>query len=360
MRLAETASPIGRIARRAPRPSGSRFVRTALALFLGLAMVPAEAPAKDAPAGTCRKGNGRPFSGLDQIYVRDEFRIIYATAGHHALPDVRDLNRNGIPDQVEDVGTQLVVGRRLFSDVMGMMAPMKQPRYQRTSSIDVFLLNMEKGNGFSYDEVMNYGLRFDGAAGRCALRIDINNTLPTRNVTPAHELFHQYQYGYSMFKTRWFLEGTARWAEYALRPGQGPQAKLPGTAPDLRGRLFSQSYGAGGVWNRLAAILHPGEQLSLPPDLEKQVYVDGTPVIHGDLPRGAGFMKEVLVSLGRASDEVSSRNGWNKYNWAEQDQRSPIHDEEMLRAILGVVHGKATEQGISNSELNGFLKLGPH
>jgi hypothetical protein len=67
-----------------------------------------------------------------------------------------------------------------------------------------------------------------------------------------------------------------------------------------------------------------------------------------------------LVSLGRASDEVSSRNGWNKYNWAEQDQRSPIHDEEMLRAILDVVHGKATEQGISNSELNGFLKLGPH
>lgn len=332
----------------------------AIALFLGLAALSSKLLAQDVTAGACRKGSARVFPGLDQIYVRDEFRIIYALEGRHALANVQDFNHNGIPDQVEDVATQLVVGRRLFSDVIGLTHILEQPRYQFASSIDVFLLDLKRGNGLSYDEVMNYRFDFDGAEGHCALRMDIKNTLSNQNVTPAHELFHQYQYGYTMFKARWFLEGTARWAEYTLRPGYGAQATLPQTTKDLQKQVFSQTYAAGKIWNRLGTILDPAGRLPLPPDLKRQVYVDGSPVIHGDMPRGASFIKGAFEALAKASDEASARNAWDRYNWAEQDQRSSAHDQEMLRAILGVADRKASEGDISSSELDGFLKLDPH
>jgi hypothetical protein len=171
-----------------------------VAALLCLACAGPAAHAQQAAPGPCRQGNNATFTALDRIYVRDEFRIVYAVDGAHALADQRDLNANGIPDKVEDVATQLVAGRRLFSEVMGLAAPLRQPRYAQATSIDVFMLKMAKGNGLAYDEVMNYRLGVDSAAGRCALRIDLLNSRPNQNPTPVHELFHLYQYGYTMFK----------------------------------------------------------------------------------------------------------------------------------------------------------------
>src|SRR5690606_11826160 len=103
--------------------------------------------------------------------------------GHHALANTRDRNENNIPDQVEDVATQMVAAQRLYSEVIGLKNPLSMPRYARVKSIDVFLLNMKKGNGITYDEVINYRLGFDGSEGRCSLRIDLRNSLPNQNIT---------------------------------------------------------------------------------------------------------------------------------------------------------------------------------
>jgi len=328
-----------------------------LLLACWVIVVAPSAMAQEAAAGSCRNGRSAMLSGLDRSHVRGEFRIFYTLEGRHALADVRDVNRNGIPDKVEDVATQLTVGGRIFSEVMGLIHPLEQPRYARATSIDVFLLNMEKGNGLAYDEVMNYRHANDGSGGRCALRIDLKNSHSNQNVTPIHELFHQYQYGYSMFKARWFLEGTARWAEYALRAGSGPQRPLPTTLPALQEQVFSRTYASSTVWNRLGKILDPVGRLQLPADLARSTYVDGSLVIHDDLLHGAGFIKTLFEMLGQLSHQVAERNAWRYYDWKEEDQRSAVHDVEMFRTVLQSVHRQARKERISTPELERFLAL---
>ena len=331
------------------------------AALLCLACAGPAAQAQQQPAsGPCRPGNNQAFPTLERIYVRDEFRIVYSLAGPHALADQRDLNANGIPDKVEDVATQLVVGRRLFSDLMGFVAPLKQPRYAQATSIDVFMLKMEKGNGLAYDEVMNYRLGFDGAMGHCALRIDLLNSHTNQNPTPIHELFHLYQYGYTMFKPRWFLEGTARWAEYALRPGSGPQKPLPLSPASLQEQVFGTTYAASNFWNRLALLLDPAGRMRLPPAVAQLAYVDGARVVHDDELHGTVFMKAVLEALASLDREIGARRGWPAFQWKEADQRSARHDADILGKIQGVVRLEARRAGLANSpELDAFLALPP-
>lgn len=316
------------------------------------------AAAQESASAGCRTARNSTLSALYRSHVRDEFRIFYTLDGEHALPDARDANRNGVPDKVEDVATQLVVGRRIFSEVMGLTHPMRQARNVRTTSIDVFLFKMEKGNGRSYDEATNYRLGIDQPAGHCALRIDLLNSHSNQNVTPVHELFHQYQYGYTMFKARWFLEGTARWAEYVLRTGAGPERPLPGTLPALQAQVFSETYAADTMWNRLATLLDPDGRLKLPADLARTTYVDGSPVIHDDLLRGAAFMKALFEALGPLDRQVSARNGWPAFGWKEEVQRSPAHDAEIFREVLQVVRAQAKRPGAATAaEMEAFLAL---
>ncbi|RYF80323.1 MAG: hypothetical protein EOO29_14315 [Comamonadaceae bacterium] len=316
----------------------------------------AQAPA----SGTCRAGNRAQFITLDRVYVRDEFRIVYALTGPHALPDATDSNGNGIPDKVEDVATQLVAGKRLFDGAMGLVAPLRQARYAQAESIDVFLLHMAQGNGRAYDEVMNYRLRFDAAPGRCALRIDLLNSHPNQNPTPIHELFHLHQYGYTMFKRRWFLEGTARWSEYALRPGSGPQRALPQTPAALQEQVFGQAYEASLAWNRLAFLLDPLGRLNLPPQLAQLRYVDGSVVVQDDALHGVAFMKAVLESLASLDREVGAERGWRAFHWTEANQRSALHDAPMLRQIQDVVRQWAARASPAHAtEIDAFLALTP-
>jgi hypothetical protein len=351
------SAPFGQ--RRSSRGISRRSPWKEALLFIGSILVAASPAAAQATGPKeCRTARNADFPRLDRIHVRDEFRIFYTLDGEHALPDARDANRNGVPDKVEDVATQLLVGRRIFSEVMGLTHPMRQARNAHTASIDVFLLKMEKGNGRSYDEATNYRLGVDGPQGHCALRIDLLNSHSNQNVSPAHELFHQYQYGYTMFKARWLLEGTARWAEYALRAGVASERSLPATLPELQAQVFAESYAASAMWNRLASLLDPEGRLELPPDLARIAYVDGSPVVHDNQLRGAAFMKALFEALGPLDRQVSARNGWAAFDWKEEDQRSPVHDAEIFREVLQVVRALSTRSGASTAaEMQAFLAL---
>ncbi|MBE0455288.1 MAG: hypothetical protein IBX58_16635 [Roseovarius sp.] len=329
---------------------------SAMVLACVLAMNADPAASQKDAAGICRNGTAGVLSRLDQIYVRDEFRILYTTHGHHALANIRDHNENGIPDQVEDVATQMIAARRVYSEAIGLKNSLSMPRYARVKSVDVFLLNMKTGNGITYDEAINYRLGFDGREGRCILRIDLRNSLPNQNVTPAHELFHLYQYSYLMFKARWFLEGSARWAEYGLISGAGPQSPLPMTKEAIHSQVFSKVYDASGWWNRLAAITDPVGRLPLSRDITGMTYVDGSTVIKDDILHGAAFIRAVFEALESLSACVSSRNNWNRYNWKEADQRSPEHDEEMFHAVMQVLKQSVAHDGPQGKEGKDFIE----
>jgi hypothetical protein len=69
-------------------------------------------------------------TGLDRKLVVDEFRIYYSLSGEDALPDVADVNRNSIPDRIDNIALQLVTARKLFVDVLKLRHPLQGPRYK--------------------------------------------------------------------------------------------------------------------------------------------------------------------------------------------------------------------------------------
>ncbi len=72
--------------------------------------------------------------------------------------------------------------------------------------INVYVLQLPKGNGLAFDRVAAETMS-DGRQLPCGLKFVLNAALePARNITPAHEFFHLYQYGYAVFKQKWYLE----------------------------------------------------------------------------------------------------------------------------------------------------------
>lgn len=352
-------SAVGTPLRRQHAKQGVLRVAIALLLVIALAVSSPKAGAKpveedDAP-GVCRSSQNATLARLDRVFVRDEFRLFYTLKGKHALPNRADRNDNAVPDKVEDVAIQLTAASRLFSEVMGLRHPLTQTRYQRAVSIDVFLLNLDSGNGFAYDEVVNYSRARNGER-QCALRIDLKNSHSNQNPSPAHELFHLYQYGYSMFKTRWLLEGTARWSEHAFRPRATPAKALPSDDAALGRDLLSKTYAAGPVWDRLTALLDPAGRTGLSRRFA-MTYLDGNQVIKADALHGASFIKALLEELGHASIAAAQENAWDRYNWREADQRSAVHDARILRAVFSAARGKVRKEGIEDAELEAFLRI---
>ncbi|MDR2239751.1 MAG: hypothetical protein LBE33_04850 [Zoogloeaceae bacterium] len=320
------------------------------ALFGGsIAFAQARAPA------LCRMGYDKNTGQLELIFERDEFRIFYTLKGAHALSDRTDRNLNKIPDAVEDVAIQLTASRDIFSKIMGLRHPLQQPRYASASNIDVFLLRFSKGSGTAYDEIHNHTADRDGK-GYCALRIDVGIDHPNSNITPAHELFHLYQYGYSMFKAPWFLEGGARWAQNALQSASVPAPALPSDQAQLERKLLAKKYAASEVWNRIGVLLDPAGRLHLSPDLREKTYLDGAVVVEDDVLHGAAFMKDLLEELDKASLEVSQKKGWDRYKWREADQKDPSHDADVARATLAAARRQVQKIGIKNAELEFFLR----
>jgi hypothetical protein len=324
--------------------------------FALVAILPGQAVvASPETATVCKALHNKIDSQMEHVFVRDEFHVFYALTGSQALPDRTDRNANDVPDSVEDVAAQLVAARKLFSDVMQLRHPLQQARYAHASAIYVFLADIGKGRGSAFDEVSSYADVPDGK-NRCVLRINLHRDNLVQGVSPTHELFHLYQYGYSMFKVRWFTEGTARWAEYAIRSGQAPEQLLPADEVALDQRLLGRTYAAGGIWNRLAVLLDPVGRLRLPVDLQAMTYLDGTPIVGDDVLHGVSFMRALLEELGKESLQVSRQEGWQSYSWHEADQQSAAYNAAILRAVLAAINAQANQSEARNEELESFVQ----
>ncbi len=319
-----------------------------------------------APGGEPRPEWQRRRAALDRMHPAGEFRIFYAVGGPDALPERADVNSNGVPDRVENIALQLVTARSLYVDVLKLRPPLESPRYAgRARFIDVhvatppFRPGAKRQNGQAGDAIVNYRRPCDPAGGVGALTIDIANDLPPANLTPAHELFHSFQYGYTLFKNAWFLEGTARWSEHALRRGVGRVEDLPATPEAVR-RLFEASYDAAGFWNGLAAALDPDGRMRLPDALRTATYVGGTPrVIGDDTLNGADFMRRLLEALDRADDVVSKAEGLDPLDWKEARQKSPANHASIWAAVIETLRPHADRCPAAAHMIGAFASAPP-
>lgn len=248
---------------------------------------------------------------LQEMHQAGEFRIFYSLSGRDALRNVKDSDSNGVPDYVERIATDLRVARDLYEHDMHLRHPLRSPRYNNEADfIDVNLLGFPLTSngpkyGIAYDELSSFD-RYRDKARKKVLVMDISNDLPPGNRTPAHELFHLYQNGYTFFKNRWFTEGTARWAEHINKKDAGRSGCLPRSLSDVQG-LFHETYGAAPFWSVVAAGVDPAGG-------------------------GRSFIKAFLEELDRMDDVVGVERGMAA-KWSEQEQMSRANDVHIWRAV---------------------------
>lgn len=315
--------------------SAQTLLIVSLALLFGVDTVPAQRPAL--PKWKQRR------SALERKHQVDEFRIYYSLQGHDALPDARDRNDNSVPDRIENIALQLTTARDLYTEVLKLRHPLESPRYKgKAKFIDVHVGTLpfspggNAGNGSAGDAVVNYFRPSDSEEGVDVLTIDIRGTLATDNLTPAHELFHLFQNGYSMFKASWYTEGTARWAEFTLREGAGKPTGVPQTREQLD-QLFGKKYAAVGFWLSLAHAADPAGELPIPQRLRDVHYIGSDkPVIADTNFHGAALLKHLLEALAAADDRATDELNLKPFAWKEAQQRSPETYPYIWSAVLEV------------------------
>ena len=296
-----------------------KFMMTALAL-LHAPLLLARAPAK-------------------QVHQQDKIRVFYQLEGQHAV-DPADANKNGVPDQVEDVLTQIVASRAMFVEVLGFPDPLTTERFRTASFIDVSFRHKDvlKSNGVAYDELQRYNKPGD-PKGTLSISFTVATSVKAAaNLTPAHEFFHLIQNSTTYFKNKWFTEGTARWSERALGAGGLGPAKILSAWPlpeEQAAAVFAMSYDASDqFWNPLAAKADVKGVIPESPALARAQalrYTDGTPVLKDLNLTGWQFVREVLQALDQADDIAFRELGYER--WSEENQKSPKNNVYIMRCV---------------------------
>lgn len=321
---------------------------SAVAPFSALAQPPNEMP-------WCGSASHPHLSQLDRWATSGAFRVLYASRGEHAPVRAEDANSNDIPDYVEDILTQLQVAQHVFENVWGLTSPLKQKRQRGSLTyIDVFVLASASKSGVAYSGVRSYKLDIDGNQRRCNLRIDLSNQLVRRTFTPVHELFHLYQYGYTQFKVRWYLEGMARWSESAIARRHAPRSAIP-DSPDALNALMDSSYEAADFWHRLGEMVDQKQNMALPAEIENRTYVDGHPVFQDFVFRGNTLIRSTLLKLQAKEKSVAKRLGWSQNALREDQKFSPTLNLEVMESALAAFCELAPERIRSMPEVEKLI-----
>lgn len=275
---------------------------------------------------------------LDRCLVREEFRIYYATGGPDAIDAAGqvDADLDGVPDKIQNIALQLIAARRMYAGVMGLRHPFQSPRYRgRVRYFDVHVRTLPN-RGTAGDAIVNYHRPTDPSGGVEVLSIDIDKGIDTRNLTPAHELFHEFQNGYTMFKNAWYTEGMARWSEHAFRAGVGRAKPLPRTSGEVV-ELFGLDYAGDGFWNALAQAADPEGALVVPRPLLDMRYIgDAKPIVEDALLHGVEVIRLVLEEFDRADDIASREAKLDLLDWPEARQRSAENNRYLWDALTAV------------------------
>lgn len=299
---------------------------------------------------------------LNQVYYGDSnLRIFYTITGQHAVANLTDNNHNKVPDYVENIAIQANTIRQAWT-VLGYQDPLKSPRYQhRAQYIDIQIQRLN-GLGIAYDEPHihnNNPLK----KAKCALIIDLKSSIPdftTTSSVVAHELFHLYGYGYTMFKQSWLTESTAAWSEGLITQGDtgayGEQ-DLPKTREDLNQSVLQRTYKASRLWSRISTLTDKTNcQLKLPSRLLNTKYIDGQPVFRDNYLKGTMLMRTLLENLGKQDQQISKQFDWNPYRWKEKDQRAPLFNTQILNTIQLTLEQAQIDKS-NNPEEKQFLKI---
>lgn len=299
-----------------------------------------------------------PSAKLIEHFEIGEVRVLYNKEGKDAVTP-EDSNKNGVPDQVEDVAKQVFAARQLFCETLGFPDPLVSERYQGVKFIEVKIRDkavINSGNGLAFDESQRSALPTD-PKGTKAITLTIgNHVVPAKNVTPAHETFHLIQYGATYFKNKWFLEGMTRWSEHGLfKDGLGevkydPKGLWP-QGHNERQTLFKMSYDAEFVlWNPIAKKDDRSgtiPSIKISQELKALKYTNGSPVLQDLNFVGSNVMRDILVELGTLDDVAFKELGYE--SWTEVNQTSEKNSPYIYQAVMDVLRRHKHQVGKFNA-----------
>lgn len=263
--------------------------------------------------GAARADSWRtPREALDQRVQRAEITVYYADQGDHAFN----------ADYARLLLDQMAAAQRYYEQQLGLQSPLRGARYLgQLRGIDVHVLRMPDSNGSAGDAAVHYRYRRFGDAPGRALTITIGTQWTPANLTPSHELFHSYQYGYTLFKNGWFLEGMARAMEHPIAGERGPVASLPASRADWNA-MVRKRYGAEVFWTRLMLVCEPACK---------------RPAAPYAVPCGGTLVRSTLEAFQRMDAQASADRGLDPHDWPEEEQRSAANTPYMARGLLQAV-----------------------
>lgn len=292
---------------------------------------------------------------LTEHYVFDYVRVFYAKEGPGAVSPL-DVDKNGVPDQVDNVARQVWAAHQLFCRVLEFPDPFKSDRYKGVICIQVSIRDRKQmggNNGIAFSSAQRARKIPEGKPTDRCIVMSISSQLdPTKNVTPTHETFHLVQYGATNFKNSWFLEGMARWSEHATgKEGigeikyspNGPWPQIPAHLAQLP-ELGSKSELV--LWNPIAARTDRDGFLStkmLGDKLANLKYADGTPVLRDRFLQGGKIMRDIIIELSKMDDIALKDLKLEK--WTEENRRALENNPYIYKAVMDALRNQGVKVG---------------
>jgi hypothetical protein len=249
-----------------------RWLPCMLLLLVGCARTGVNAPETTAsrpPTVAERAPTAKPepkqayIETLDKRFIHEPYHVYYTDEGDSAFGKTAAEADN----LARAMTRQLRRGQSFFEKELGLDFVLKQPRYRDVANIDVrmsYMPSFAMGNAGSGRIQVNRNPHFfepDAPAPK-SLRLSISTRWRPGNLTPEHEVFHLFQYGYGFFANLWYLEGLASAFGPTfddLRGNVYDTSPLPDSVPKLQALLDLDKPGeASRFWRRVMGRCEPG------------------------------------------------------------------------------------------------------
>lgn len=277
---------------------------------------------------------------LDHQLRFDRFKVYFTTSGKAAFFTEKRPDSVAMETKLFALRDQLLRADHLYQAPLSLLPPPNSPKQLQADHIHLHVLAMDKKNGSAGDTVqrMNYRHFKDSES---ALLIALTSRWQPGNLTPEHEVFHLYQYGYTHFKNPWYLEGMAASMEFYFRDGlvNAEAESLPKTTAEINS-LLKRSYSAKVFWNKML-------QSCLPVALQQKF--DHKALQQSDA--NSHWLKVLLEQLAAQDLQAAEDRGLNPERWPEKEQRSGKNHRYILQAIQNSLRSC---EGQKSSEIQAF------
>ena len=305
--------------------------------------------------GTLIVGQETP-DGWDRVFLFRRYRFFFSVNGNSRSPeDLTTSERDGVPDFVLRMIHQLAVAERFFIETLGLRDFLREGTLyeQGARNIYVHLEDIPVAHGIASARVHRITsplLGDDQEPHWGSLLLKLHRGLSKRTLTPVHELFHLFQFGYSQFNNIWMMEGLARLSQRFFQSHPPRSDPLPATLHDLNS-LVNKWHDAESFWVRLSNHCRKG-----PLHISRNLQTSGLE-LNRDWNDGV-FVRLFLEQLGDMPPlmrlEQPDRNLPLSSPWERLEKRNATNNRYIFRAICNAVDLVAPP---SNPELDAFLQL---